>query len=225
MFSNFNYDLKRIINNSKKEMEKLGHLYIGTEHFLLAILKSNDELCDLLNSYNVTYEIFKDKIIENIGVGTKKESLYVFTPLFKKILEESMIVTNELNMKEVETTTVFKVMLDEAEGVAYRLLCELNVNVDELYDSINNISINKTNNIFGNIGVDLTEKAKEGLIQLISNAVIIGLMSFLLAYFTSLTILYSVLISIGSMYILNIIFGAIVVAQPNLKDGNGEFVI
>ena len=69
------------------------------------------------------------------------------------------------------------------------------------------------------------KKAKEGLIQLISNAVIIGLMSFLLAYFTSLTILYSVLISIGSMYILNIIFGAIVVAQPNLKDGNGEFVI
>ena len=69
------------------------------------------------------------------------------------------------------------------------------------------------------------KKAKEGLIQLIFNAVIIGLMSFLLAYFTSLTILYSILISIGLMYILNIIFGAIVVAQPNLKDGNGEFVI
>ena len=44
------------------------------------------------------------------------------------------------------------------------------------------------------------KKAKEGLIQLISNAVIIGLMSFLLAYFTSLDVLSSILIS-GLKYI------------------------
>ena len=69
------------------------------------------------------------------------------------------------------------------------------------------------------------KKVKEGIIQLISNIIVIGLMSFLLYYFTPLSILYSILISVGSMYILNIIFGAIVVAQPNLKDGNGEFVI
>lgn len=69
------------------------------------------------------------------------------------------------------------------------------------------------------------KKVKEGIIQFISNVIIIALMSFLLSYFTSLTILYAILISIGSMYLLNIIFGLIVVSQPNLKDGNGEFVI
>ena len=165
MFSNFSYDLKSIIDNSKKEMKKLGHLYIGTEHFLLSILKTDNDICRLLNNYNITYNLIKDKIIENIGIGKENNSLYVFTPLFKKILEESMIVTNESNYKEVETATVLKVMLDEAEGVAYRLLCELNIDVDELYDSIDNISINKSNSIFSNIGVDLTERAKEKLID------------------------------------------------------------
>ena len=69
------------------------------------------------------------------------------------------------------------------------------------------------------------KKPKQGLIQLISSAVVIGLMSFLLAHFTALTVLYSILISAGSMYLANIIFGFVVVSQPNLKDGKGEFVI
>ena len=69
------------------------------------------------------------------------------------------------------------------------------------------------------------KKKKEGIIQLISNVIVIALMSFLLAYFTSLDVLYSVLISIGSMYLLNILFGLVVIAQPNLKDGNNQFVI
>lgn len=69
------------------------------------------------------------------------------------------------------------------------------------------------------------KKVKEGVIQLIFSFIVIGLMTFLLWYFTPLSILYSVLISVGSMYLLNIIFGAIFVSQPNLKDGNGEFVI
>ena len=69
------------------------------------------------------------------------------------------------------------------------------------------------------------KKIKQGVIQLIANVVLIGLMSFLLAYFTSLDTISSVLIAIGSMYLLNIIFGVVVIMQPNLKDGNGQFVI
>ena len=69
------------------------------------------------------------------------------------------------------------------------------------------------------------KKKKEGIIQLISNVIVIALMSFLLAYFTSLDVLYSILISIGSMHLLNIVFGLVVIAQPNLKDGNNQFVI
>ena len=36
----------------------LHHPYVGTEHLLLAILKSNDECLKILNKYNITYESF-----------------------------------------------------------------------------------------------------------------------------------------------------------------------
>ena len=69
------------------------------------------------------------------------------------------------------------------------------------------------------------KKKKEGIIGLISNAIIIALMSFLLAYFTSISVVVSIVIAFGAMYLLNIIFGLVMIYQPNLKDGNGQFVI
>ena len=68
-------------------------------------------------------------------------------------------------------------------------------------------------------------KSKAGVIHLIINILLIGTISFLLAYFTILSTAYSVVIGIGSLYLLNIIYAFVYVSQPNLKDGNGEFVI
>ena len=35
MFYNFSEDVRKIINSAKKEMVKMKHPYIGTEHLLL----------------------------------------------------------------------------------------------------------------------------------------------------------------------------------------------
>ena len=131
MFSKFSYEVKKILNISKEEMYNLGHSYIGTEHFILAILKSQNEIKELLNSFNITYDIFKEKIIKNIGLGKEKEEIFILTPLFKKILEESIIITNELNNDEVELSLIFKLLLEEGEGVSYRIFCELNVDIED----------------------------------------------------------------------------------------------
>ncbi len=168
MFSNFNYELKKILKNAKEEMYELGHSYIGTEHFLLSVLKSNNELKDILNNYNITYDSFKERIIVNIGKGNDKEKLFILTPLFKKILEDSILISNELRNDEIDPFMVFKSILEEGEGVAYRIICEMNVDIDKLYDSLFNYSIVKTNSI-NEYGVDLTEKAKKGLTEIAVN--------------------------------------------------------
>ena len=49
MFSNFSYELKSILNDSKKQMQCFGHSYVGTEHFILSVLKSNSNIKVLLN--------------------------------------------------------------------------------------------------------------------------------------------------------------------------------
>ena len=165
MFSNFSYLLKKIINDSKKEMQKLNHSYIGTEHFVLAILNNDNRITSILNNYGITYKLFKQKVIDNIGYGNESQNIFVYTPLFKKILEESIILVNELKLKEIDIDLIVKLILDEGEGVAYRIICEMNIDVDELYDSINDISINTKNNIVCEYGINLTDKARKGQID------------------------------------------------------------
>ena len=51
MFTNFSYELKMLLNESKNEMKKLKHDYIGTEHFMLSILKYKNGIKTILNQY------------------------------------------------------------------------------------------------------------------------------------------------------------------------------
>ena len=165
MFSNFSYYLKKIINDSKIEMQYLKHSYIGTEHFILALLKTNTWVTNILNSYDITYNNFRNKVIEHIGYGNEKQNIFVYTPLFKKILEESLVLVNELKIKEIDIDMIVKLILDEGEGVAFRIFCEMNVNIDELYEEISSITISKNNSLITDYGINLTEKAKNNLIE------------------------------------------------------------
>ena len=62
MEGNFTEESRSLLISAKEEMYKLKHSYVGTEHLLLAILKSN--LKNRLNKYN-TYinKMFKSFLI------------------------------------------------------------------------------------------------------------------------------------------------------------------
>ena len=60
MFSKFNEAAQKILLMTKKEMHDLKHPYVGSEHFLLAVLKNKDlQLTKFLESFHVSYEKFK----------------------------------------------------------------------------------------------------------------------------------------------------------------------
>lgn len=156
----FSKELKECILNSKKEMNELKHSYIGSEHFILAILNSNNNLSNVLYKYEITYERFKQSIIDLIGYGDDVEKLFIYTPLFKKILEDSINCCADTNSL-VTLENVFLTLLDEAEGVAYRIFCEYGIDLDSLYDEIDKTSYkisNKTKYI-EEVGIDICKKA------------------------------------------------------------------
>ena len=156
----FSKELKECILNSKKEMNELKHSYIGSEHFILAILNSNNNLSNILYKYEITYERFKQSIIDLIGYGDDVEKLFIYTPLFKKILEDSINCCADTNSL-VTLENVFLTLLDEAEGVAYRIFCEYGIDIDSLYDEIDKTSYkisNKTKYI-EEVGIDICKKA------------------------------------------------------------------
>ena len=165
MIGNFNEEAQRIITNAKVEMINLKHPYIGTEHLVLSILNSKTSLSERLKNYELTYEKFKSEIIKIIGIGSKKSECFLYTPLFKKIIENAILDSKENNNGEVTIEHLFSSLLEEGEGIAIRIFIGMGIDVEEMYDEFNNRLIKKSPKknkklLIEELGINLTEKAK-----------------------------------------------------------------
>ena len=133
MFSKFDEAARKSLINSKKEMKELKHPYIGTEHFILAILNGkNKSIIDKFNKYGITYKKFKEMLIRIIGIGKKDTEWYIYTPLFKRIIEDSMIIARENNDEVILLEHILSSMFEEGEGVAIRIFMCMNVDIEKL---------------------------------------------------------------------------------------------
>ena len=157
MEGNFTEESRSLLISAKEEMYKLKHSYVGTEHLLLAILKSN--LKNRLNKYNITYEIALKNIKKIVGVGTKETDLFLYTPVLKRIIENSIIDSKD-NNTDVTPEILFLNFLEEGEGVGIRILLISNIDLDKLYlefkDNYKNKK-NKNNEIINELGCNLNE--------------------------------------------------------------------
>lgn len=166
MFTNFTEEARKVLVLAKKEMSDLKHPYIGSEHLLLGILKNNNEVTQKLKEYNLDYKKFKKEVINILGIGSTENDLFLYTPLLKRVLENSIIDSREFNGGNVTVNGLFASLLEEGEGVALRILLELKIDLDELYSEFNYnlISKKKKKNkklILEELGENLVEKAKE----------------------------------------------------------------
>ena len=122
---------------AKKEMNNLRHPYVGSEHLFLSILSMKDlEIVSVLASYNITYELFKSELIRIVGVGKESNEWFLYTPLLKRVIETAILNSKEKGEVEVSVNELLLAILEEGEGVAIRLLIGLNIDVDEIYNSI-----------------------------------------------------------------------------------------
>lgn len=168
MFIKFNEEAQKILKKAKIEMKKLKHPFVGSEHLILGILNSNNNISSKLNEYGINYNNFKEELIKSIGIGNSTNNYFIYTPLLKRILETSIIEAKENNQNEVTIDLIFLSILDEGEGVAIRILNNLGVNIDDMYLDFNNRgNKNKSNKkpSFYEFGVDLTKKAIENNID------------------------------------------------------------
>ena len=61
MISNFNEESQEILNKAKLEMLDLKHPYVGTEHLVLSLLHSDNEI-----SENVTFNVDRVDLVYRI---------------------------------------------------------------------------------------------------------------------------------------------------------------
>ena len=162
MFGQFTEETRKILVNAKVEMKELKHPYVGSEHLLLAILKDKNNVSKKLKQYKLDYDTFKNKIIETIGIGSKESAWFLYTPLLKRVMENAILDSKD-NNGEVTIEQLFCNLLEEADGVAIRILISLNIDLDSLYNEFNNKIITKKKKnkklLLEELGIDLTKKA------------------------------------------------------------------
>lgn len=163
MFGNFQEEARKVLLLARSEMSTLKHPYVGSEHLLLAILKTKNNVSKRLKNYNLTYENFKDKLISSVGIGTKESDWFLYTPLLKRIIESAIVDSKENNNGEVTLEHLFSALLEEGEGVAIRIILALNIDIDSLYQEFSYKITNKKRKnkklLLEDLGIDLTKKA------------------------------------------------------------------
>ena len=160
----FSEEVQKILKKAKIEMQKLKHAFIGSEHLILSILNEDNIVSNKLKEYQVTYNNFRDTLINIVGIGKSVNNYFIYTPLLKRVLEEASIDAKEAKVSEVSLNTLFLAILDEGEGVGIRILYKLSVDVDKLYEEMNDQRINKSipkKLTINDCSVDFTKKAKD----------------------------------------------------------------
>lgn len=145
MKNNFNSCIRKVLEYAEEEMMSLNHPYVGTEHLLLALLKC-DKTKKLLKKYNLTYDLFRNELINVIGVSHIKSEYVLYTPLLKLVLNKTL----EEKEQTIDEVTLLKELISSDDGIAIRIMLELNVDLDSLYNDLMN-----THSYLDEIGINM----------------------------------------------------------------------
>ena len=169
MFGNFSEEAQNILVKAKLEMLELKHPYIGTEHLVLSMLSHSKKIKEKLSSYHLDYEIFKKEIIKVLGIGEENNSLFLYTPLLKKVINSAILDSKDNNDGVVTTEHLFSSLLEEGEGVAIRIFLSMGIDINAMYVEFATSLVKKVKPkknrklLIEELGINLNEKAKNNL--------------------------------------------------------------
>lgn len=143
MFYNFGYEVSIILKKAEKERYTLRHPYVGTEHLMLALLSFDEEVRTLAMEYGVTYDDFRQALIETVGMASKAVDINLYTPMLKEVIEIAGMEAKDNNKGVVLPIHLFKAILEEGEGIAYRIFLEMGVPTKEMYQKVKKTPVSK----------------------------------------------------------------------------------
>ncbi len=162
---------------------ELGHNYIGTEHILYGLVKDEKGVAaKVLENQDVTPKKVLEEIEELIGrEENSAEDTVGFTPRTKRVIENAFREAKKIGSDYIGTENLLMGIMREADSIAVRILLDLQVNPQKLYNEMikllneeqNDAKIggektSKANGSYNStptlnqFGTDLTKRAREG---------------------------------------------------------------
>lgn len=134
----FTEKAKDALNYAAEAALELGQDYVGTEHLLVGLIRESDGVAGkILEANNVTDDGAIEKIDALIGTNSPIQGVDPeATPRTKRVLENSYIEARRLGHNYVGTEHLLIAILRESESIAVRILIELGVSPQKLYNDI-----------------------------------------------------------------------------------------
>jgi ATP-dependent Clp protease ATP-binding subunit ClpC len=132
----FSPKVKKIIQLSREEAVRLGHDYIGTEHFLLGILQEKDSLpVKVLNAMDINIKDLKNSIEKETSkeVALNEEYNYGSLPLNKhaeKVLKVTSLEAKVYRSEEIKPEHLLLSILKHGENTANKVLNDFEVDYE-----------------------------------------------------------------------------------------------
>ncbi len=135
IFGRFNEKAQRVISAAQKTALELAHPQVGSEHFLVGLLKEARGDAPALPD-NVIPETVIESIKQMTGVGDHTPSQLELTPRVKKLLETSVRESHQLGHPYVTAGHLWLALLSDGESVAMRVLTGMGCDIEKLKKSV-----------------------------------------------------------------------------------------
>jgi ATP-dependent Clp protease ATP-binding subunit ClpC len=132
--NNFTPRAQQVLQLAKKEADRFNRGYVGTEHLLLGLIALGQGVAvNVLSRLGIDLETVRLEVEKAVGVGpeTKTAGNLPFTPRVKKVLALAGSEARALNHSYIGTEHVLLGLLREGEGVASRVLRNLNIDLEK----------------------------------------------------------------------------------------------
>ena len=130
---------QKVLIIAQQEAAALGFNYVGTEHLLLGLVKEGKGIAaQVLRGMGVDSEKVIEKIEELTGRGDQSAvgQMIYLTPRTKRVLELSVLEARRMNHNYVGTEHLLLGLIREGEGVAAKVLRDLNVDLGKAREEI-----------------------------------------------------------------------------------------
>ncbi|MEC9080611.1 MAG: ATP-dependent Clp protease ATP-binding subunit [Verrucomicrobiota bacterium] len=137
--NNFTPRAQQVLALARKEADRFNHSFVGTEHLLLGLINLGQGVAvNVLQKMGLDLETVRLEVEKQVGTGPdqKLAGNIPYTPRVKKVLELSKKEAKALHHTYVGTEHVLLGLLREGEGVAARVLKNLDIDIDQCRQEI-----------------------------------------------------------------------------------------
>src|SRR5512134_2944160 len=137
--NNFTPRAQQVLALARKEADRFNHNFVGTEHLLLGLIKLGQGVAvNVLQKMGLDLETVRMEVEKQVGTGPDQKLMgnIPYTPRVKKVLALASKEARSLNHTYVGTEHILLGLLREGDGVAARVLKNLDVDIEQTRQEI-----------------------------------------------------------------------------------------